>query len=125
MALNRSERGFVTFSGLLLLLVVASIIFVAYKLLPPYIDNYQLRDSMETISRTATYNRMSEKEIRDEILSQANKLGIPLDPRDVRVQRSGTTVNIAVQYVITVDLLVRQVDLQFAPSAGNRNIMAK
>ena len=125
MALSRSQRGFITFSGLVLLLVVAAILFASYKLLPPYIDNYQLQDSMENIARTATYNRLTEAEIRSQVLSEAQELGIPLDERQVVVQRSGNSVDIAVQYYIPVDLLVHQMELRFAPFAGNRNIMAK
>ena len=123
---QRCERGFLTFSGLLLLLVVAAIIFAAYRLLPPYIDNYQLQDSMEDIARTATYaQKMTEEEIRDQVLGQARQLGIPLRAEQVAVQRSGTTVNISASYDVPVDLLVRQLDLQFSPAAGNRNIMAR
>jgi len=125
MPVTRGERGFITFSGLVLLLVVAAIIFVSYKLLPPYIDNYQLQDSIENLARTATYNRLTEADIRNQVLDAAQELGIPLDQQQVVVQKSGSTVNIAVQYYVPVDLLVHQMDLQFAPSAGNRNIMAK
>jgi len=125
MPVTRGERGFITFSGLVLLLVVAAILFVSYKLLPPYIDNYQLQDSIESLSRTATYNRLTEADIRNQVLDAAQELGIPLDQQQVVVQKSGSTVNIAVQYYVPVDLLVHQMDLQFAPSAGNRNIMAK
>ena len=108
------------------MLVVAAIIFAAYKLLPPYIDNYQLQDSMENVARTATYtSKMTEGEIRDQILGQAKQLGIPLRAEQVAVQRSGVTVSISAHYDVSVDLLVRQVDLQFAPAAGNRNIMAR
>ena len=125
MPVTRGERGFITFSGLVLLLVVAAILFVSYKLLPPYIDNYQLQDSIENLARTATYNRLTEADIRNQVLGAAQDLGIPLDQQQVVVQKSGSTVNIAVQYYVPVDLLVHQMELQFAPSAGNRNIMAK
>lgn len=120
------QAGAVTLSGMLLLLVLAAIVFAAIKLLPPYIDNYRLQDTLDTIARNATYsNRLSEADIRNEVLAEARELGIPLEPRQVNVQRSGASVNIAVRYVITVDLLVRQVDLNFEPAAGNRNIMAR
>lgn len=120
-----SERGFLTVPGIFMLLVLGAIVFVAYKLVPPYVDNYQLQDEIETIARTATYNRMTEAEIRNQVLREAQDLGIPLEERQVAVQKAGNTVNIAAEYVVPVDLLVRQLDLQFAPYAGNRNIMAK
>ena len=122
---RRAEAGFLNVTGILLILVVGAILFAAFKLLPPYIDNYRLQDYMESVARNATYNRMTESDIRSQIMNEVRELGIPIDENDVRIQRSGATVNISIEYMITVDLLVRQVDLQFAPSAGNRNIMSK
>jgi len=122
---SRSEAGGMGISGVLVLVVVAAIVFASFKLLPPYIDNYRLQDSMETLSRNATYNRRTEAAIRTQIWDEARQLGIPLEENQIMVQVNGPSVNIAAQYIVTVDLLVRQVDLNFAPAAGNRNIMAK
>ena len=105
--------------------LVGAILFCAFKLLPPYIDNYQLEDSMNNIARNATYNRLTVDDIRKEVMTQVRTLDIPIDPSDIKIQQGGNTVNISIQYTVTVDLLVRKLDLQFAPSAGNRNIMAK
>jgi hypothetical protein len=119
-----SERGVITVAGILLFLVVAAILFVTYKLFPPYIDNYRFQDSIETIARTSTYGSVTENDIRDEVLSEAADLGIPLDEARLAVQKRGGTVSISAPYSLTIDLLVRQVDLEFSPSAGNRNITA-
>ena len=113
-------------SGILLILVVVAVLFAAFKLLPPYIDNYRLQDSIETISRNATYNgAMTATDIRRQVMAEARQMGIPLEENQVRVQRDGVSVNIAIGYTITVDLLVQQVVLNFAPTAGNRNIAAR
>jgi hypothetical protein len=80
---------------------------------------------MQNLARTATYNRMTEADIRNQVLSDARQLGIPLGERQVVVQRSANSVNIAAEYYVPVDLLVHQMDLQFAATAGNRNIMAR
>ena len=119
------EAGFLTFSGILMLVVVAAILFAAFKLLPPYIDNYQLQDAMEGIARNATYTKMNESDIRKQVMAQVRDLDIPVEDRDIKIQQNGPSVNISLQYTVPVDLLVRQVDLRFSPSAGNRNIMAK
>jgi hypothetical protein len=119
------EAGFLSVGGIFTALIVAAIIFAAYKLLPPYINNYQLQDSIETIARDATYSRTPESEIRQQVLSEARDLGINLGEDQVAVSRTSTSVNITAQYRIPVDLLVRQLDLEFSPSAGNRNIVAK
>lgn len=122
---SRSEAGGMGISGVLLLLVVAAIVFASFKILPPYIDNYRLQDTMETVARNATYNRRTEAAIRKLIWDEARQLEIPIEENQIMVQVNGPSVNIAARYMVTVDLLVYQVDLNFAPAAGNRNIMAK
>ena len=121
---TRSQRGFLTFSGVLLILTVAAIIFVTFRLMKPYVANYQLQDSVTTLARTATYNRQSETDIRKEVMQDASDLGIDLDPKQIVVRRDGPSVYIAVDYSVPVDLYVRQMDLQFSINAGNRNITA-
>jgi hypothetical protein len=124
-AAQNREAGFLTFSGILLFVIVGAILFAAFKLLPPYIDNYRMQDYLSGITRNATYNRMTEDDIRKDVLAEARQLDIPIEPNQVRVERSGPSVSVAIQYTVTVDLLVKQIDLEFAPAAGNRNILAK
>ncbi|MDP2735322.1 MAG: hypothetical protein Q8P12_03885, partial [bacterium] len=59
-----SEQGFLSFSAVLALLFVGVLIFLAFKLLPPYINNYQFQDELENIVRTATYSPVSEQDVR-------------------------------------------------------------
>ena len=109
-------------SLLLALLFLAALIFLALRLLPPYSSNSQLQDAVENLANRATYSQMSESEIRREVIASAREFGIQLENRQVAVQKSRASVDIAVQYVVQVDLGMRQVELRFAPSAGNRNI---
>ena len=120
-----SEQGFLSVSAVLALLFVGALIFLAFKLLPPYINNYQFQDDLENIVRTATYSPVSEQDIRQTVMKQAREMGIVLDDRQVVVQKAKSSVDISVQYEITVDLMVREVVLSFQPSAGNRNITAR
>ena len=123
---RHGEAGFLTFSGIMLFLVIGAILFTAFKLLPLYIDNYRLQDSFDSLARNATYSSsIKEPDLLKQVLEEARLLGIPLEPNQVVVKKAGSNVNISAHYMITVDLLVRQVDLNFAPAAGNRNIMAK
>ena len=126
MPANRSERGFISFSALFGLALLAAVAFVAVKLLPPYISNYQFQDYIENLARTATYSSVTEADLRKEIIKEARGFGIPLEDRQVAVQKvAGPTVSIAVHYEVPVDLVARQVVLQFNPAAGNRNIISR
>jgi hypothetical protein len=113
-------------SGILVVLITIAMLFAAFRLLPPYIDNYRLQDSIENISRNATYNgRITPDEIRGQVMAEIRELGIPADEKQVSVEKSGVSVNIAVRYTVPVDLLVHRMDLNFEPAAGNRNIVAR
>ena len=120
-----SERGFLSITAVLSLLFLGALIFVAFRLIPPYIDNYELQDAISNLVRTATYAPVTEQELRQTIKKRAEELGIELDDRQLVVQKNKSSVNISAQYDVTVDLLAREVVLHFQPSAGNRNITAR
>ncbi len=115
----RSERGFISFSAIIALLVTAVVIFLALKLLPPYISDYQLQDAVVNIARRGAYSNATERDIRDEVIDRAGDFGIELDDRQVAVRKRGNSVDIAVEYAVQVDLVERKVELRFEPSAGN------
>ena len=125
MSTAHSERGFLSLSGILGLLVLVAVIFLAIRLLPPYITNYQLQDEIETLARAATYSPASETDVRKDLLSRARSLGIQLDENQVVVRKGVGTVDIAVRYEVPVNLIARRVVLKFEPGAGNRNITYK
>ncbi len=122
---HRSERGFLSFGAIIVLLVLACGIFVAIKLLPPYINNYQLQDSINDIALRSTYSQITEEEIRKTVITGARDDGVNLLPQQVTVHKRGPTVEIAVKYSVSVDLLVSQVPLNFEPSSANKNVLAK
>lgn len=119
------QRGFITFTGIIMILVIAAVIFLAFKLLPPYISNYQLQDSINNIARSATYSTANEEVIRRDVLNAASDVNVELDPSQVAVSRTRQSVNINVDYEVTVDLMVMTHTMHFTPSAGNQLITAK
>ncbi|OFW44693.1 MAG: hypothetical protein A3J28_16650 [Acidobacteria bacterium RIFCSPLOWO2_12_FULL_60_22] len=123
MRASRSERGAISFSTIVGVLVFAALIFLALKLLPPFIDNYQFQESITNLARTATYAQVTEADIRKDLMKQAQELGIPLQDKQVVIQKGRGTVDISVRYAVEVDLIARKVVLDFQPSAGNRNIV--
>ena len=126
MPANRSERGFLSISAIFGLALVGAVIFLAIKLLPAYITNYQLQDAMDSLARNATYTPITEAELKKEVLKQARGLGILLEDRQVTVEKAtGSSVGIAIHYEVPVDLVARQVVLKFDTEAGNRNIVSR
>ena len=119
---DRSQRGFLSFSAIVALAIFGSLIFLALKLVPPYVNNYQLQDSIENLARQASYSPITEEQIQKSVISSARTYGIDLPPNQVKVKKGQGTVDIAADYTIPVDLLLRQVELHFQPSASNSQI---
>src|SRR5512146_1545899 len=99
-------------------LVVAAV-YVAYELVPPYFNNYQLQDVLEGEARVNSYSgiRKSEDEIRETILRKAKDLDIVLQPEQVKVARAGSEWVISADYTVHVDLPLHPVDLEFHPNS--------
>lgn len=121
----RSQRGFVSISGIFWLIVLACIIFVSVRVVPPYVNNYQFQDSINTLVLNSSYTPVSEDEIFRTVMLRARDCGIELQPKQVSVHKQTGTVTISASYDVPVDLIVRQVDLHFEPTASNQNILMK
>ena len=46
-----------------------------------------------------------------------------IPPEDIKVEYSGRTVRISVDYVVPVDFLIFQHDMHFTPSSENRSLI--
>ena len=122
---ERSQRGFISISGIFWLIVFAAIVFVSFRIVPPYISNYQFQDSMNTLVLNSSYTPVSEEEIFRTVMLRARDCGIELLPKQVSVHKQSGTVTISASYDVPVDLIVRQLDLHFEPTATNHNILMK
>ena len=97
--------------------------FVAYKIIPAYVAEYQLADKMQEQARFAVVNRYSEDQIRDTVFKMMQDLEIPARREDIKVVANPSVVKISLQYTVPVDLLIYHLDLHFTPSAENQSIV--
>ena len=95
-------------------------VLIAVMMLPPYIDNFRLQRSMEAFVSQAEARTMSEDVIRTEIANRAARLGLPLKPAQVRVDKNSDRLHVEILYMVRVDLPLYSVDLHFRPTAGSR-----
>jgi hypothetical protein len=120
--IRNKERGEGKFTSILMLVVLASMAFAAFKILPAYFANFQLQDSMTTEARFAIVNRKAAEDVQDDIWKKIQELGIPAKKEDVQVVTSQGTVSINVNYTVPVDLIVLQHDISFHDTADNKAI---
>jgi hypothetical protein len=96
--------------------------FVAYKILPAYVAEYQLQDKMQEQAKFAVVNRYPEEQIRDSIFKVVKDLEIPVKREDIKITATQDVVRIACDYTVPVDLLVYQMNLHFTPTSENKNL---
>jgi hypothetical protein len=120
--IRHRERGSSNLKAILWILALAAFIYVAVKLTPPLINDFEFQDGVQTIARFATATRQAPEQIRAAILKEAEKDDVPIDAKDIKVQAVNGNVRINVDYSVTVDLTVYQWTLNFHPNVSNDSL---
>jgi len=120
---RRAERGEGRLKALIYFAILIAGVFVAFKLVPAYVADYELRDKMSEQARFAVVNRYTEEQIRDNIFRTIQDLDIPARREDVKVQNTNHGIMITVNYTVPVDLMVYKTDLNFSSSSEGRDIL--
>ena len=118
---NRHQRGEGKLKAIILILVLG--VYVAIKIVPVYVAEYQLKDKMTEQARFAVVNRYTEEQIRDIMYKVVQDLDIPAKREDIKVTNTGRGLNISLSYTVPVDLMVYKTDLTFSPSSDGIDLM--
>ncbi|MGH9746699.1 MAG: DUF4845 domain-containing protein [Candidatus Acidiferrales bacterium] len=119
---RNAERGGSGMKLFLLLVVLGSMIFAAVKIVPIYVNNYQMQDAIESEARFAIGNRLGAKDVRDNVWKKVTEIGIPAQQDDLKVTATPGAVQISLDYSVPVDLMVYKFIIDFHDHADNRSI---
>jgi hypothetical protein len=108
--------------GLIGILVIASGLYVAYNMIPPYFRNYQLQDDLDDIARHNSYTTISDDAVKQQVVTKARSEGIVVKEDQVTVSRTSDGIGISVRYQVHVDMAVHPVDLDFTANSMNKRI---
>ena len=118
------QRGGGNFKAILFTAIFLIVIYVCFKIVPPYVNEYQLSDKMQEQARFAVVNRYSEDQIRDNVFKVVQDLDIEGVKRDdIKVVATQSVVRISMNYSVPVDFLVYSTELHFSPSSENKSLM--
>jgi hypothetical protein len=117
-----SQRGGGTIKAIVWSAILIYGAFVAYKILPAYVAEYQLADKMQEQARFSIVNRYSEEQVRDNIFKVVKDLEIPVKREEIKVVSNQDVVKISMDYTVPIDLLVYQLNLHFTPSSENKSL---
>jgi hypothetical protein len=120
---RRTERGEGKLKAIVFTIIFVAGVVAAFKILPPYVAEYQLKDKMQETARFAVVNRDTEEIIKDKVYKVIVDLDIPAKREDIKVMTSLKAVGISVSYSVPVDLYIYQTDLHFNPATENASLM--
>jgi len=95
-------------------------VYAAFKLVPPYVSEYELTDKMQEQARFAVVNRYTPEQIRDNIFKVVEDLDIPAKREDIKVTATPEVVKISLDYTVPVNLLLYSTELHFSPTSENK-----
>jgi hypothetical protein len=116
------ERGGSGVKLFLLLVLLGSMVFAGFRVMPVYIDNYQMQDAVQSEARFAIGSRLATKDIRADVLKKIKEIGIPATEDDLKVVSTPGAVQITLDYSVPIDLLVYKYTKDFHIYADNRSI---
>jgi hypothetical protein len=117
-----TESGKITLNAIISLAFVAAVIFAGFKIIPVYVDNFQLQDYIQGQTPYWLTQRATAEAIRKTIITKGQDLDITLGDDDVTVQADQYKVTVKIDYTVPVDLKVYTLQLHFTPSSENKSI---
>lgn len=120
---RRSQRGEGRLKAIIYTVILVTLVFVAVKLVPLYVAEYQLQDKMNEQAKFAVVNRYTEDQIRDILMKVIQDLDIPATRDDIKMASTNHGVSISISYTVPVDFLVYKTDITFAPTSEGLDIM--
>jgi uncharacterized membrane protein len=119
---RREERGAGRLKAIVWTVLLAFIAYSAFKILPIYINEYQLADKIQEEAKFAVVNHYPEERIRENVYKTVQELEVPVAREQIKVVSSPQLVQISLDYTVPVDLIVYKLDLHFTPSGENRSL---
>ena len=110
--MRHAERGEGKLGLIVMVLLLAAVIFVLVKVVPPRVNAYEFKDFMETYARTDCWSR-TEEQMKKDLLEKAKTLNLPIKADDIKVQRSGANVRLRATFDVPVDLKVHTLVLHY------------
>jgi hypothetical protein len=117
---RRSQRGAGKLKVIAFAAIVILALYAAFKLVPPYVSEYQLQDKMQEQARFGVVNRYTDEQVRESIFKVVQDLDLPVKREDIKVTVTQAFVKVSLDYTVPVDLLVYSTELHFSPSSENK-----
>lgn len=120
---SQRERGDGRLKAIIYTAILVIAVYAAFKIVPAYVNEYQLVDKMQEQARFAIVNRYTEDQVRDNVFGVVKDLEIDgIKREDIKVTVTRQVVKISLDYTVPVNLLVYQTQLHFSPECENQSL---
>jgi len=120
--MRHSDSGNASIKTYLTLAFLACVVFAAFKILPVYVDSWEIEDYIRQQTPYWLTQRANGDVIRGRILEKARELNLPIDADQVQVDATSASVTVNLDYTVPVDLKVYTVKLHFTSAAQNKSL---
>ena len=111
MSFQHNQTGASLGSLLITIVVIIVMALVAMKLVPPYIEAYQIESSVENVAKEANITKMTPLEMRDRIAKRFSINDIQsVSKSDIKIGREGYNYTVRVDYEVRLHF-VHNIDL--------------
>jgi hypothetical protein len=106
-------------------LAIAAVVVCLFQVAPPMLANYSFSDDLKTVAMMDSANlQKTDDEIRNDVIRKAKEHDLPIEAKQVTVQRINTpglsAVYVAAEYTIPINLPGYSFDMHFEPTSGNK-----
>jgi hypothetical protein len=106
-------------------LVIAGVFVGLFQVAPPMLANYSFQDDLRTVAMMDSANfQKTDEDVRNDVLKKAKEHDLPIEAKQVTVQRLNTpgltAVYVAADYSVAINLPGYSFDMHFNPSSGNK-----
>ena len=106
-------------------LAIAAVVVGLFQVVPPVLANYSFQDDLKTVAMMDSANlQKTDEDVRTDVVRKAKEHDLPVEAKQVTVQRLNTpgltAVYVAAEYSVTVSLPGYSFDMHFNPTSGNK-----
>jgi hypothetical protein len=125
LAWRRGFEAMGTFKALVGFLFAIFVVIALFQVAPPIMANLSFQDDLRQVAMMAGANpNRTDDEILNDVLRKAREHDLPVNQKQVTVQRILTpglmAVYVAADYTVTINLPGYSFDMHFSPSSGNK-----
>ncbi len=114
-----------TIKALIGFLAILFVVVGCFEVAPPMMANYSFADDLRNVALMDGSNfQKTDEDIRNDVMRKVKDQNLPIEPKQVTVQRINTpglsAVYVAADYTVPVNLPFYSFDMHFTPNSGNK-----